>query len=252
MIKPFVIALGLAACITVAAAAPARADSFKLYSGGDNVVVTNGPPSDPNVLQVTSNTNAGNPGYGGMYFDVTSGNLTPASLTTLSALYEMTIGTFGGGAPRFTLFDTTSNPNNAAYIYWGTPQPGGTFTDPHPGSFASTGNLANLSSTDVRVQVNGFGGDSTGASYETWAQFVAKDGGVNIRYVTLDLDGGFTQPNNTQRMITDEFTVNSNVYEAGPDPAAVPEPASFTLLSIGLAVLGGYKLRRRLPRMARQ
>lgn len=251
--KPFATALGLAACIAVAAAAPAHAGSFHLYSPpGDNVVVNTGPPSDPNVLQVTSKDSGPTDfsGYGGMYYDARGDNLTVSNVTTLSALYQMTQGTFAAGAPRFSLIDTTSNAANEAYVYWGT---SGSFTDPHPGSFASTGNLADITSSDLRVQVNGFNGDSTGNGYETWAQFVAKDGGATIAYITLDLDAGYSQPssNYTQQMITDEFTVNNNVYEAGPDPTAAPEPASFTLLSLGLAALAGYRRRQQLLRMVR-
>lgn len=240
--KPFVAALGLAACLTVAA--PLHAGTFSYYASDPSAyaIVNTGPASDPNVFQLASSNPAG---YAGLYYDAITDSppLTPATLTTLSALYEMQIGTFSAGAARFSLSDTTNNPANEAYIYWGTPQSNGTFTDPNSGSFASTGNLADLTSSDLRVQVNGFGGDSTGQHYETWSQFVANDGNVQIAYISLDLDAGYSQPNG-QQMITNEFTVNGNVDEAGP-AAAAPEPASFTLLSVGLALVGGYRLRRR-------
>src|SRR5262249_42675230 len=94
----------------------ASAGTFTLYSMGENVVVNTGPPSDPFVLKVTSDTSAGHPGYGGMYYTDTNNPLfTFNSLTNLSALYQMTQGTFGGGgAPRFTLFD---DQNRTAFVY---------------------------------------------------------------------------------------------------------------------------------------
>jgi hypothetical protein len=230
--KPFAIAIGLAACLTVTATA--HAGVFRLYSGGDNVASNAGPPSDPIVFQLTSDTSGG-ASYGGMEYDARGDGLTLGQLTTLSAFYQMTTGAIGGGAPRFTLFD---NSLNSAYIYWGTPLGGETFTDPHPGTFGSTGNLADASSPDVRVYVNGFGGQNTPNTGETFGQFVAALGSTPISFITLDLDGGFT---GTQQMITDHFTVNGAVYDA----AATPEPASLTLLSLGVAGLAGYGMRRR-------
>jgi hypothetical protein len=181
-----------------------------------------------------------------MYYDATGDGLKLAMLTKLSALYEMTQGTFGGGAPRFTLFDThldkTGNNDQSAYVYWGTPTGGGSFADPHPGTYASTGNYADLTSPDVRVYVNGFGGQFTSNTGETWSKFVADLGTTAVQFVTLDLDGGFT---GKQQMITDEFRVNNNVYEAGPDPtSATPEPATLSMVAVALAGFAGYRWRR--------
>jgi PEP-CTERM motif len=235
MFKSTTIVLGIAASMALIGSAQAG-PLFNLY--GASVVIPNpGIPGEGNVLQVTSDP-AGT-GYGGMYYDATSSALTVGTLLNVSALYQMTEGTFGNGAPRFSLIDTTSNTNNEAYIYWGTPTGGGSFTDPHPGTWASTGNLASLASSDVRVYVNGFGGQNTPNTGETWAQFVAAQASTQIAYVSLDLDGGFTS---AQQMITDEFTVNNAVYEAGPD---APEPGTLTLVCLGIAGLCGYSWRQR-------
>ncbi len=72
-------------------------------------------------------------GYAGLYYDATPPNsLTVGGLTNLSANYSMTAGNFGGGSPRFSLSDNTNNLNNEAYVYFGLPQAGGTFSNPSP------------------------------------------------------------------------------------------------------------------------
>jgi hypothetical protein len=166
--------------------------------------------------------------------------LTVGQLITLSANYEMIAGTFGNGAPRFSLIDTTNNTNNEAYIYWGTPNGGGSFSDPNPGAWAGTGNYADLSSTDVRVYSNGFGGVNTPNTGETWADFVAQVGTVQIGFVSLDVDGGFSA---VQQVDVDNFTVNSDVYDAAA--AAAPEPGTIALLGLGLSGVGLLRYRRR-------
>jgi len=212
----------------------ASADFVSTY--GDATVVT-GPDSNP-AWQLTSNS-SGPDAYGGVYVTIT-GPLTPATLLELSADYVMLTGTFGGGAPRFSLIDTTSNPDNEAWIYFGTPAGGGTFTDSNNGNttYANTGNYADLSSSDIRVYSDGFGGYGTGNTGQTWAQFLADPGvaTTQIGYISLDLDGGFT---GSQVMDTTNFDINGTVYSPSP---AVPEPGSAGLLLCVLAVLGGSRL----------
>jgi len=211
-----------------------RADFVSTY--GDATVVT-GPDGNP-AWQLTSDS-SGPDAYGGVYVTIT-GTLTPTTLTQLSADYVMLTGTFGGGAPRFSLSDGS---NNEAWIYFGTPVGGGTFTDPNNGNttYANTGNYADLSSPDVRVYSNDFGGDNSPNTGQTWAQFVALTGSTPIDFVSLDLDGGFT---GNQVMDTTQFDVNGTVYS----PSAVPEPGSLGLMLFLFAVLGvaGPFLRRRL------
>src|SRR5579872_3906305 len=211
-----------------------RADFVSTY--GDATVVT-GPDSNP-AWQLTSDSSGPN-AYGGVYVTIT-GTLTPTTLTQLSADYVMETGTFGGGAPRFSLSDAS---NNEAWIYFGTPTGGGSFTDPNNGNtnYANTGNYANLSSSAVRVYSNDFGGDNSPNTGQTWAQFVALTGSTGIDFISLDLDGGFT---GNQVMDTTQFDVNGTVYS----PSAVPEPGSLGLMLFLFAVLGvaGPFLRRRL------
>ena len=200
--------------------------------------MTAGPPTVYKLVSDTSGI-----GYAGIY-DVTTGILTVSQLLDLEANYEMTAGTFGGGAPRFSIGDTTNNANNEAYIYGGTPTGGGGFTDPNAGSGAlnGTGNYADLSSADLRVEVNGFGGINQPNTYITWAQFVAEAGSTDIGFISLDLDGGFT---GTQQMLVDNFTVNGTVVS--DRASAVPEPSAVILLFTMIALVAGksyLRLRR--------
>lgn len=126
-------------------------------------------------------------------------------------------------------------------MYFGTPAGGGSFTDPNKGNtnYANTGNYANLSSSDVRVYNNGFGGVGNGNTGQTWAQFVASVGTVDIGYISLDLDGGFT---GNQVMDIANFDVNGTIYNP---TSPVPEPGSLNLTVCLLALLGGACLLRR-------
>lgn len=221
----------LTVCVVVVAALatpPARADIFGTY--GDTTVVSAGPPT---VYQLTSDPTG--LGYAGIYDQIT-GSLDVSQLVDLEASYEMTSGTFGNGAPRFSLIDTTNNAYNEAYVYWGTPNGSGGFTDPNLGSTSlnSTTNYADLASADLRVQVNGFGGLNSGYTYLTWNQFVAEAGNVDIGYISLDLDGGYSA---TQAMMVSNFTVNGVVVSN--ETASTPEPSALVLLFAFMAVTGG-------------
>jgi len=204
---------------------------------GDVQVVTGGPSSE-NVFQLTSSSTPG-PGWAGVYQDFTAAPITLSSITTLSTDYQMTIGPIFGGAPRFSLIDSS---NNEAWIYFGIPQADGSFTDANGGAWGSTGNYADLGSLDARVQSNGFGGYNSGYPPITWADFVGHVGGVGVNYVSLDLDGGWGAGPAGQRMLVDNFAVNGNVMSA--PGGAVPEPAAWTLMILGFGGVGAV-LRRR-------
>jgi len=185
-------------------------------------------PVNGGNFDLVSNTTT--TGASGLYLQIT-GTLALSKLLTLSAEYDMTSGSFGNGAPRFSLYDTTSNTNNGAYIYWGNPLGGGSFSNPNAnGTFGNTGNYADLSSPDVRVYVNGFGGQSTPNTGETWSAFVSALGSTDLSYIYLDLDGGTIS--NSQEMLVSSFTVNSEVDT--PSPSSVPEPGTLAVFGIGL------------------
>lgn len=220
-ITAFLIAILGAFCLS------ASAEPFGSY--GDVSVVSPGIGSDAEAFQLTSTPDGSDYGYAGLYWTAPAGT-TLDDITTLSAIYQMTVGTFNGGAPRFSIIDTTNNTYNEAYVYWGTPQTNGTFTDPAAGSPGNTGNYADPSSSDLRVEVNGFGGTETGYTYLTWSQFLALDGNVDVGYVSLDLDGGWSEPDTGQQMLVNDFTVNG-------DELLAPEPGTFVLLGAGIGLI---------------
>ena len=230
--KAVLIGLGVAAL-----ALPAAAQTFSTYD--DAKVVSPGDGSDPTAFQLTSSSAPGM-ADGGLEDKITSA-LPLSQLTTLSADYDMTTGPFAGGAPRFTLFDSGLN---SAWVYWGTPTGGGSFSNPNS-AWANTGNYADLGSADVRVYSNGFGGVNSPNTGMTWSQFVGLAGSTDLSYVTLDLDGGWANSPNGQQMLVDNFTVNSQVFDAG----AVPEPTVWSMLILGVAGIG-TALRLRPKRIA--
>ena len=218
------------AALVIAVASPAAA-AVTEGQYGDVTAVSGG-------YQLTSDTSAG-PGWGGIYFHFDPG-LTLSSLTSLSADYELTDGSFAGGSPRFTLFDSA---NGAAYIYFGTPNGDGTYSDPGTGT---TGNYADLLSGDLRVSCNGFAG-CTSPHYPsiTFADFVAQAGATGISYLTLDLDGGWAD---RQQLLVSDFEVNGTHFGAA---AAVPEPATWAMMLFGFGGIG-FQMRRQRKYVLRQ
>jgi hypothetical protein len=215
-----------ALAISLGSAAAANATTFGTY--GDVTTTAYG-------YSLTSDT-AGT-GYAGIYVESFTTPLTVGTLTQLSVDYRMTMGTFGGGAPRFSIGDAS---NNEAWIFFGTPQPGGTLTDPAAGGASNTGNYASLSSSDLRVQSNGFAGYNSGAlPYITFADFVAQVGSANIDFITVDLDGGFT---GTQQMLLNNFQVNGETFSTA---AATPEPSTWAMMILGFFGIGFMAYRRK-------
>ena len=215
--------------VTMLGSLPVKATTFGSY--GDTTVTASGFDlvSDPAAT-----------GYAGIYIKYSAGGPTLASITQLSSDYNMLGGAFANGAPRFTLFDTNFD---LAYVYWGTPLGGGSFTNPNPNNTpGNTGNYADLSSTDLRVYSNGFGGVNSPNTGKTWAQFVAEAGSTTLTYAFLDLDGGYTE-DTAQHLLVNNFTVNGDVDAVAP--AATPLPAALPMLASGLGVFGFVAARRK-------
>ena len=144
MLRKSLLGAFAAAAISMAGSLPSQAATFGTYGDAFN----NGTSFD-----LTSSINSGI-GYSGLYIEY-DGSTTLGAVTQLSADYNMLLGSFTGGAPRFSIADLS---NNQVYAYWGTPIGGGSFTNPNPnGTWGNTGNYADLLSPDVRFYSNGFG-----------------------------------------------------------------------------------------------
>jgi hypothetical protein len=230
------IVLGLLAVLgLIGAGKSASADVFGSYTCDPTFTTCAGtvPVSGGNFDLVSNNTTTG---AAGLYLQIT-GTLALNQLLTLSASYDMTTGSFGGGAPRFSIYDTTTNSNNGAYVYWGTPSG---FSNPNAnGTFASTGNYADLSSPDLRVYVNGFGGQNTPNTGESWSTFVGALGSTDISYIYLDIDAGTFS--GAQELLVSNFTVNG---EVDAPASSVPEPGTLALFGLGIVTLGALRHRK--------
>jgi len=211
--------IGVLAVATVSfASLPSEAATFGTYGGTFN----NGTSFD-----LTSNKSPAS--YSGMWIEP-GGSLTLAGITQLSANYDMLGGSFGGGSPRFGIADSN---DNQIWAYWGTPLGGGSFSNPNPNNtFASTGNFADLASTDVR-----FYSGNTGM---TWSELLTAVGDMVVAYIVLDLDGGWK---GDQHMLVNNFAVNGDVFAAAG--AETPLPAALPLFTSGLGALGLLVWRRK-------
>jgi hypothetical protein len=176
--------------VSLAVVAPALA-ADPTTSG--TATITNGIATLTSDFSDTSTTND----FGALTFAVPSGT-TLASLTTLSADYNITDGSCGGGSPRFQLNIDGKN----VFVYLG-PTPN--FTGCAAG-WTSTGNLA--TNTDVRVDTSQLGGSQT----STWAQAVALLGSHTVTGINFAVDGGWSQTAKKQVVQVRNVTINGTTF----------------------------------------
>ena len=146
-----------------------------------------------------------------------------SDLTTLDFTYNMVQGGIGGGSPRVALVTSTGK---QLLLHWG---PAGSFADLTLGA-GGTGNLLALFDLG-RYDLSGIGG----SAYTDRATALALAGDMSIVRASLVVDsyGG-----NDRHIEITGFDVEGNSTAA----TAVPEPATLSLLGLGLAGLG-VKLR---------
>lgn len=197
-----------AALALVAAAAfagPAAAATGTLYGSatveGDHVKIV----SDVSDAVATND-------FGGIRLTGT-GVTTFASLTTLSAQFNVTDDSCQLGSPRFEL-DFAGTTNNV-FVYLGTVDAGNYVCAPN--TWLSTGNL--IGSTDLRFDLTKFGGPF----YGTYAQALALVGGLALEEVRFVVDGGNPSGDKEQTVLVKQIVVNSTTFswqqQTGMNPA---------------------------------
>jgi len=194
----------LAALIVVmamAVAAPAyAADGFTL----SGTATAHG-----NMVQLVSefsDTSTAND-FGAISFTVPSG-ATLATLTTLSAEFNVTNDNCGGGSPRFQI--TIGGKN--VFVYLG---PAPSFNTCANG-WISSGNLVGTSD-QCRVDTSQL---IAGTQCTTWAAAVAALGAQPITAIQLVVDGGWSQPDKEQTVLVRKVTINNQTFITPGTPSA--------------------------------
>src|SRR5215216_2504392 len=187
--------------IAMAVAAPAyAADGFTL----SGTATAHG-----NMVQLVSefsDTSTAND-FGAISFSVPSG-ATLATLTTLSAEFNVTNDNCGGGSPRFQI--TIGGKN--VFVYLG---PAPSFNTCANG-WISSGNLVGTSD-QCRVDTSQL---IAGTQCTTWAAAVAALGAQPITAIQLVVDGGWSQPDKEQTLLVRTVTINDETFIAPGQPPA--------------------------------
>lgn len=188
----------IAAVVVVSLAVVAPALAADPTTSG-TATITSGVATLTSDFTDTSTTND----FGALAFSLPAGT-TLSSLTTLSADYNITDGSCGGGSPRFQLNIDGKN----VQVYLG-PTPN--FTGCATG-WTSTGNLA--TNPDLRVDLTQYGG----AFYSTWAQAVALLGSHTVTGIDFAVDGGWSQTGKKQVVQVKNVTINGTTYLGPTSP----------------------------------
>lgn len=201
--------VAVAAVTALAVAAPAYAANGFTLSGTAKL--------QGNKVQLVSDfSDAGAANdFGAISFSVPSG-ATLATLTTLSAEFDVTDDNCGGGSPRFQI--TIGGKN--VFVYLG---PAPSFNTCSTG-WISSGNLVGTSD-QCRVDTSQL---IAGTQCTTWAAAVAALGAQPITAIQLVVDGGWSQPDKEQTVLVRKVTINDQTFitpgHANP-PAGKVNPA---------------------------
>jgi hypothetical protein len=191
-------------------------------------IVAEGPPENPYVVKLESIGDEAPP-WGSVLFTPPE-PMTFNDVNELSSDFEMTLGTFGGGSPRFSILIDWNDSHVAdsgdkyAFIYWGTPpnyidEPvhNGWYVDEQDPNWAERNNTGNLmDTTDHRVDLSQFGGPF----YSTIEEAKNLFGDKEVLNIILVLDGGWLAD---QVLLVDNIKVHlytgiytTYLYDANP------------------------------------
>ena len=191
-------------------------------------IVAEGPPENPYVIKLESIGDEAPP-WGSILF-IPPEPMTFNDMNELSSDFEMTLGTFGGGSPRFSLLIDWNDSHiidegdKYAFIYWGTPpdfmdEPvhNGWYVDEQDPNWAQRNNTGNLLDTpDHIVDLSQFGGPFYSTIYEAKNLFGDKE----VLEIILVLDGGWLLD---QVLLVDNIKVHNYtgtyttyLYDANP------------------------------------
>jgi hypothetical protein len=151
--------------------------------------------------------------FGAIGLPVPSG-ATLASLTTLSAEFNVTDDSCGGGSPRFQI--TIGGKN--VFVYLG---PAPSFNTCPANSWVSTGNLVGTSD-QCRVDTSQL---IAGTQCTTWAAAVAALGSQPITAIRLVADGGWSQADKEQTVLVRNVRLNDQTFITPRAPGATLNPA---------------------------
>lgn len=189
---------------TLAYAGVAQAATATLFGSavveGDHVKIV----SDVSDTDLTNNS-------GGVSFTGT-GVTDFNSLTTLSAVFNVTDDACLGGSPRFQIgFAET---DNNLFVYLGTFNATTGQFDCAPNTWISSGDLIGTPDTDLRYDTSKF---AAGTQSNTYANAKTLLGTMTIDEISFVVDGGgsgaFTD--NEQTVLLRTATINSSVFEFG-------------------------------------
>ena len=142
--------------------------------------------------------------FGAVTFAVPAGT-TFASLTTLSAEFNLTDGSCGGGSPRF---DVALGNGQTVGVHFG---PSPNFTGCAEDTWTSTGNL--IGNNDAgRYEIR------PGTPFITYAQALAAVGSQTVTSITVAVDGGWSQTAKKQVAMLRNVNINGQL-------SLVPEAA---------------------------
>ncbi len=198
-------------------------------------IVAEGPPENPYVIKLESIGDEVPP-WGSILFTPPE-PMTFNDMNELSSDFEMTLGTFGGGSPRFSILIDWNDSHiidegdKYAFIYWGTPPDfidvpvhNGWYVDeqeqdPNWAERNNTGNLMTVA--DHRVDLTQFGGLYTSTIKEAKNRFGDKE----VLQISLVLDGGWLLD---QVLLVDNIKVSlypgiypTYLYDANPEVSEV-------------------------------